>query len=1262
MRWDKDVLVGLSETLETQINESIYRKALPIKSDRLDLTTISVDENFPILLVKQILEQVDGQAELQANAQYAKSLIHLFQENHNTLKNQGYHTLGLAYPCFIHSEDKYSLSPISMPIFVWQIEATSSPNRKDTWTISKKKGTKPTVNKHFLRYIKQHFDLDISKEVYAMTEDDAMNGNNLSALCNRISLKLGIEGNMTGFAVVPSPTQEELREISEEPILRFSAIIGLFGADDGTLSEYISDRIEQVDTESIFTPNPEDDFEHPFSLTVPDPCQKNIYLQTTTQAIVIAEGGNGTGKTRAAEYILANYLANKKTSVVISPSLKKLEHTKAFFEKHGLGQYVRIISDPKNQLEEFMQGMKEIPTTLKAESFSDDVGFRILLERCINKHNLLEKKQKQLNSRTFGSQDFTDTVGHYIESARTAGKDILAGRISAEPFQFSFREYDILKSDIVKGERLFSPIKKLNHPLNQIHEDVYLSMDAEKGLQFTQKNVRSFKRKTEILLRTITSETESYKDNLNELYESHAWDLQESVREIKERMSEYAHVFGEDFKSKGSVTLQMYGIFSDTYNSIKEARKDTTTMFYALEDKFNEKRYFDYKFPKRKDTERIPVIQKYVEDFEKSLNEWANGIPSLIQQETGNLSSKSVEVHLDYASRIGNLEYEHDTLLEEINQSKLFQEWLSYDSLNLVRRKTDLESLWDILESIENHLPQFQDFHPWQKHWLEILPKSKQSITALVESRTKDWLSAFESWYFHSSLSANGRINTKNADTIRKDLVGHLKILREKLPLHIRKHWHERQIKVLADFRKRNKALSSTYFSKKGKLPPEANMKDIFQATGKEIFDFYPVCLMTVPAAEELLPACNAELDMVIIDEAHSSPAYLAVPWMDLGKRTLVLGDRHQSILHQEHKSLLDTLIEAGGHALPLYFKHKQIHPDCTRFLNATSYDNGLKTIYYKDIPVREKGIFLVDANGRYNEESKDNTIEAEKLLSHLNEIFLTFTGNPSIAIVANTFSQRDEIARIILQAKQDRNELADRILTMEKTVFDVLHVSELQQDYSVILWSMTFGKIDLKGNISTHFDQAERTVAETYTNIVLGRIRKQLHIVSSLPHTVMNEQTEQNPKHTGTFSKLLFYASLLAGKDDWEVEKYLNQLQFVPAFKNEKDKDAFIEQVKYELQPYFEANRIESYSPLNEIGTASLTVKPLDFKNPTSLIIGDRLDRNSGTGAYEFEQLTLEHLEDNGYKIFKINSMDWWKHPKNAARVLASKIISIDK
>ncbi len=1262
MRWDKDVLVGLSKTLNTQINESIYYKALPVKEDRLDITKISTEENFPVHLVKQILERVDGQAELQADESMAKKLIHLFQENHNSIENQGYHTLGLGYPCFIHTEDRYSLSPLSMPIFVWQIEATASPNRKDTWIISKKKGTTPRINKHFLRYIKQHFDLDISKEVYALTDNGLMDGNSLSALCNRISLKLETEGNMSGVSVVPSPTQEELREKSEGPSLRFSAILGLFGADDGTLSEYISDRIEQVDTESIFTPNPENDFEHPFSLTIPDPCQKNIYLQTTKQAITIAEGGNGTGKTRAIEYILANYLANKKTAVVISPSLEKLEHTKAFFERQGLGQYVKIISDPKNQVEDFMQELKEIPSLLKSESFADDVGFRILLERCINKHNLLEKKQKQLNSRTFGSQDFTDTVGHYIESARSAGKDILAGRISAEPFQFSFREYDILKSDIVKGQRLFTPIKKLNHPLNQIHEDVYLNMDAEKGLQFVQKNVRSFKRKAETLLRTIIAETESYKDNLNELYESHAWDLQENVRKIKERMSEYAHVFGEDFKSKGSVTLQMYGVFSETYNSIKEARKDTTEMFYALEDKFNEKKYFDYKFPKRKDTEKIPVIQKYVEDFEKSLNDWTNGIPSLIQQEANNLSSKSVEVHLDYASRIGNLEYEHDTLLEEINQSKLFNEWFSYDSLNLIRRKADLESLWDILEAIENHLPQFEDFHPWQKHWLEILPKSKDSITALVNSRTKDWLSAFESWYFHSSLSANGRINTKNDDAIRKDLVEHLKILREKLPLHIRKYWHGRQTKALADFKKRNKALSNTYFSKKGKLPPEADMKDIFQATGKEIFEFYPICLMTISAAEELLPACNAELDMVIIDEAHSYPAYLTVPWMDLGKRTLILGDRHQSILDQEHKSLLDTLIEAGGHALPLYFKHKQIHPDCTRFLNATSYDNGLKTIYYKDVPVREKGIFLVDANGRYNEETKDNTIEAEKLLYHLNEIFLTFTGNPSIAIVANTFSQRDEIVRIILQAKQDRNELADRIMTIEKTAFDVLHVSELQKDYSIILWSMTFGKIDLKGNTSSHFDQAERTVAETYTNIVLGRSRKQLHIISSLPHEIINEKTKQEPRHAGAFSKLLYYVSLLASKDGLDIEKYIRQLQSTPTFKNEKDKDAFIEQVKYELQPYFEANRIESYSPLNEIGTASLTIRPLDFKNPTSLIIGDRLDRNSETGAYEFEQLTLEHLEENGYKIFKINSMDWWKHPKNAARSLASRIISIDK
>ena len=38
-----------------------------------------------------------------------------------------------------------------------------------------------------------------------------------------------------------------------------------------------------------------------------------------------------------------------------------------------------------------------------------------------------------------------------------------------------------------------------------------------------------------------------------------------------------------------------------------------------------------------------------------------------------------------------------------------------------------------------------------------------------------------------------------------------------------------------------------------------------------------------------------------------------------------------------------------------------------------------------------------------------------------------------------------------------------------------------------------------------------------------------------------------------------------------------------------------------------------------------------------------------------------FKKLEAAGYKIFKTNSLDWWKNPKREARMLASKLIKAD-
>ena len=79
-----------------------------------------------------------------------------------------------------------------------------------------------------------------------------------------------------------------------------------------------------------------------------------------------------------------------------------------------------------------------------------------------------------------------------------------------------------------------------------------------------------------------------------------------------------------------------------------------------------------------------------------------------------------------------------------------------------------------------------------------------------------------------------------------------------------------------------------------------------------------------------------------------------------------------------------------------------------------------------------------------------------------------------------------------------------------------------------------------------------------------------------------------------------------------------------------------WIHQIKKELDPYFEIDRIKILSPLSEIGTSALTIIPFNYKQPVPLIIGDGLDRNHPTVAYEFEDEIYKKLKDAGYLIFK--------------------------
>ncbi len=1262
MRWDKDRLKSFETDNTVHLNESAFKNAFLKGNDRTDiLSLVGSDKSGDF--VRNLVDRVSSEWEFEASGKPAMVLHHCHLESKHAKEDRTPSPLGFGYPVFIAKEDDFSLFPVAAPIFIWEVNLLPSPNRPDTWTISRSASDAIRPNAILFDYLKEHFDLDLWDAARELTESGSLNGGAISAFCNNISVKLGIGGNVSGYAALPFPGPDELKEISEEPTIRFSGVLGCFNHSIIPLTRGLKAALENPDLD--LSPSLEDTgftAAHPFSFISPDPAQKNLVQKALTQRTTIGEGGPGTGKTTAALHAAINTLTNFGTCLIVAPDNKTLEKIQEGFNKHGLGRYSFVVNNPAQDLSRFVTSVKEMPKAVKNGSKSPDLGFKLLLDRCLAKHQKLEERQKALTRPVFGELGFPDTVGMYMRSSRKSGKETLSGSLAGSDFKFTRREYDILRSDIRKGERLFPGVGRMEHPLDILHEEIFTGKNDEAARDFTEKKVDYYRNKTRQLLNRYRNGIESYKDALWEHYENHAIELGEKADALKDKINEFAQVYGEDFKNSGNLKVDMYGVFSDTYYNIKEARKEVVKDYNELVDTFGDRQFFEYKMQRKKETEKIPVISRYLADFEEALNAWSPMMEKRVTREVNGLNSKSVMVHLDYDNRIGELEYAHDVLIEELNQDKLFAEWLSYDGTNLKKRMESLVKIQDLLETAALHQPEFDNYYPWRRHWLEMLPISKRALTALIQTRAQDWVADFDAWYFFKSPARHAESVLDRDESMVKEYVSGLRSLRNGFGGFVDSYFLEKQEKTLSAFKKNKKKMYSLLFGRKKALPLGTEMGDVMESIGEALPYWVPVLMMTTDCAAELAPRIKGNYDLVILDDAHRIPEATAALFGQRSSKHLILGDRHQSFFRDGNKSVMEHLVESGTEITPLYYQHGNRSESTLDFVNRNSYGNGIKGIRYFQRGKHEPDISLRAEDGRYDEEKLINDQEAQQVIRALTEIKPKSDGSlPKTALVTMTMEQRDHIHSYLLYIKQKRNPFCDIVMKLEEAGLRVFHYSELKEPFEVVVFSTTYGTIDLKGTLSSHFGDADRNYGASVLNLIAGNTLKKLIVCTSVKKKYVKDSLASSFDSAGSILKFLRYAALVSKDREEERRAFLERESFGEAKPDPTSESVFMTEVAKELRPYFEEDRLRYSSPLSEIGTPALTLMPKDFRQPICLVLGDTLDRNNPTRAYEYELDVMEGLKKAGYRVFKTKSRNWWKNPKKEARILASKLIKID-
>lgn len=1224
--------------------QSIYQNALHYYLDRADLFSLDQrGESFAAQFVKDLLK---GSLNVQINASplAADKLRHLYFESKNVERTQGPKTFGFGYPFFVetHGNDL-----IIAPIFIWYLNIEPSQNLVNSWVVKYNEDSVCIPNYKLLKHLETNYNIELVDqfEQFALTND--LTESNLKTICQQLSERAEVENRTVPENIAPSPGIDDIGILSKAGTIHWSGIFGLFPP--------------QIYRTLPLPPKPEDAFmstplgspdEHfTYNYLPSDPFQASALEDADDFKISIVEGNPTSGKSHTLVNMLINSLANGEKCLVVSESVPTLKKAQQLLSRAGINQFNFLLKDALNDKKLLLEMLRIAAEGLGRKIQHSESDFDLKLQRYLREKNKLTASYRAAKEKVFGQNNWTETVGLFLSSNRIEGKELLSSQLNPNEFDFTHHEYEIFKHAILTSRPLYQKINTLKHPLTNLNEEIFLQKNKEEGLNYIKKNLRKFLNKASKLQHRYINKTDAYSVKLGEHYERHYHRLSRRLTQLKEKIADYSKQFGSDFSSSGIGSLKFMGIFSSQKKQIAKAKEDVSRDYLALVKLYENGKYFDYHFHPSKDGQQIPKVNENLDGFKLSLEDWNRRINAITADELMRLNSRNVHPDLDYQEQISELEYALDVLIEEINQSTIYNRPIQNKSLTIPQRQKYLESIIEQLENTEMNLRDYDHFYQWQYNWLNLNIVSQKVIRALVKVKPTDWMAAFESWYFSNILTKKHNTSLPNEAEGLSNYASAYHALKPLIQNQIAHLWQRKQINETKSLKRRTKPVWQMIFDKnnhkhsKGKLL-DSVIEDGFDA----VTSFLPILFVTPYIARHILPQIPGYFDHLIFDEGSRFAVESAAPIAPLGKRIVIFGGNDT---YGSETSLIQYAKENGAPTNTLLNKYAQQAKFAGKSSDYPDKSNGINQF--------PQEFHVENVEGRFDEKMGTNDVEAQQIIRLLNSIKRTQQRTyPSVGIICFTVEQRDLVSSYLLKLKQQNAAGSDKIRQLERNGMGVFHVDELYgQHFDILMLSFTIGTINFKGTLSKKSIFFNLPEGISHIKLIINKVPKQIYLVHSIPKTYISRFLQkQQDKGTFLLAAYIKFGEAIAN-NDIDLQKEL-----MPHFIDQEGKESvpsiFNQEIVNALQPYIENERLVQNIPLDKI-KLPIIIKPINEMADPIIIHPDGFFANTRHTSFlwEFQQRMM--IKNLGFQYHPVWSLKWWKNPKQEARKLASVIIKKD-
>lgn len=923
------------------------------------------------------------------------------------------------------------------------------------------------------------------------------------------------------------------------------------------------------------------------------------------------------------------------------------------------GERILVLTDRRSLAQKLYDQLPINQKVLLPKNWKTDIATRRILKNSIasaqisekaNTKNFLLHKQKTnrsfnkvaqyskaFSSPIFGDKKWMELIGLFLKHHNNSDKSILSAQLNSTNFEFSFAEYGKLSEKLNHSWPIYSNLN--------IRQDVFFNYQEDwftkTGKQQTKKQFielgKQIRTQTQDIQKNlqhlIDTYSESYRDQLDIAYLS----LNKKIKTHFALLEDFSTTHGNQFLDQKLKSSSLNPFVSKQTKLLQKHIKQLENHYIDLCDFIAANTFCEFQTRLFDDLKTVNDLEIEVHSLNKQVEEWRTNSFNLIQDEIKRFSKKHHLNSTSIAKLLPETEEKISAYFLSLKELNLYTESPKDYLLTYTKRLKQFNKLFLENEEFLDQLEHFETLYDWTRNWHLSASKERELIEALIETKAKNWDSAFNSWYLNKfierNLSEEKTLNTTEVETASKQIFNFFPLLLDE----IGRIWSNKLAKAYYALPKRDK--------KKLDLLPQANhaTKALNENQFTDLFQqAFPLCFSS--NLEYWDSQDNAlQFDRIIIIELAKVRASIAP----------ALCSRSKSII------MFSRLVPNDPDSMAYYLDQMPL----VRKLNLTGkYYNTCINLSQAQPHVLSRSfsrkIELHTTQGIFDVSKQINEKEADTVIHLLNTIEInkqtriyTKTG-----ILCFSKAQRNLLWSYVRTLAKRQDETGEKVRQLERNGLQIGCLDDLLgMDFERIIVSTTFSYLD---NETLFVNPFEFTNPKSF---LLGlnwcKYNKAKHIdlvYSSFPDDCIRELSH-NP------GALLLVNFLSAYKEMQENIPLGGSYYFKDFNENLDYANPLAVRIQSLLRQFYPINQLRLDYELFGL-EFPLAILPEDLNDKPNVLVFDRIISTESEVALVWDHYFLQKLKEEGFGVIHINTIDFWRKPEQSLNELMDTLKSKER